>query len=99
MARLILAVLLGSTAGVPPPAAVDAVQSTVYTHGEDGFPCIRIPSTLALPFDVMLSFAAARSWTGDVRYVKCLHLALCNEFAWDLEPGVLGMICPQGFSA
>ena len=28
------------------------VLSTVYTHGENGFPCIRIPSTLALPFDV-----------------------------------------------
>eukprot|EP01043_Picozoa_sp_COSAG02_P104435 COSAG02_NODE_40432_length_405_cov_1.777778_1_plen_78_part_00 len=75
MARLILALLLGSAADVAPPAAADAVQSTVYTHGEEGFPCIRIPSTLALPFDVMLSFAAARSWTGDVRYIKFVHLA------------------------
>lgn len=62
--RPVLAVLLGSVA----PAL--AVQSTVYTHGEGRFPCIRIPSTLALPFDVMLSFAAARSWTGDVRHVE-----------------------------
>ena len=47
----------------PPASAqlVPEVESTVFTHGEGGFPCIRIPSTLALPFDTMLSFAAARS--------------------------------------
>ena len=58
-APLLAAALLASASGA-------AIQSTVFTHGEEGFPCIRIPSTLALPFDVMLSFAAARSWTGDV---------------------------------
>ena len=36
------------------PHTQATVISTVYTHGEGGFPCIRIPSTLALPFDVML---------------------------------------------
>ena len=59
-APLLAATLLSAS------ASGATVLSTVYTHGEDGFPCIRIPSTLALPFDVMLSFAAARSWTGDV---------------------------------
>ena len=49
------------------PAASREVKSTVFTHGENGWPCYRIPGTLALPFDVMLSFAAARSYTGDVR--------------------------------
>ena len=48
-------------------AASREVKSTVFTHGENGWPCYRIPGTLALPFDVMLSFAAARSYTGDVR--------------------------------
>ena len=38
---------------------------TVYTHGENGYPCIRIPSTLRLPNNTLLSFAAARAWTGD----------------------------------
>jgi hypothetical protein len=79
MAWRMLAVLLVGAAGVPP--AVGAVQSTVYTHSEGGFPCIRIPSTLALPFDVMLSFAAARSWTGDVRQVL-FHLAFKRWVAW-----------------
>lgn len=54
---LAAAALLAAHAQQPP--------STVFTHGEQGFPCIRIPSTLALPFDVVLSFAAARSYTGD----------------------------------
>ena len=60
--------------------------STVFTHGENGFPCIRIPGTLHVPASatppaatastvtddgdgdgdgVLLSFAAARSFTGD----------------------------------
>ena len=61
--------------------------STVYVHGEEGFPCIRIPTTLDIASSgggggggggggiplaaagsdggVLLSFAAARSWTGD----------------------------------
>ena len=64
-APLLAATLLSAS------ASGATVLSTVYTHGEDGFPCIRIPSTLALPFDVMLSFAAARSWTGDVRQPIC----------------------------
>eukprot|EP01051_Picozoa_sp_SAG22_P012458 SAG22_NODE_1298_length_4811_cov_3.430178_1_plen_318_part_10 len=48
-------------------AAADAA-TTVFTHGEEGFPCFRVPSTLALPFDVMLSFAAARAYMGDSCY-------------------------------
>ena len=39
--------------------------TVVYRHGEDGFPCIRIPSTIALENNVVLSFAAARGFTGD----------------------------------
>jgi hypothetical protein len=66
-------VLLNLVAATGPAVAsrtttgATAIRSTVYTHGENNFPCIRIPSTLALPSGVMLSFAAARSWTGDVR--------------------------------
>ena len=63
--RLLLAVALVVGAA---PAASREVKSTVFTHGENGWPCYRIPGTLALPFDVMLSFAAARSYTGDVRW-------------------------------
>ena len=60
-------------------ASGDAV--TVYKHGEGGFPCIRIPTSLRVPADVtiaaasttpspppppvLLLFAAARSFTGD----------------------------------
>ena len=63
--RLLLAVAL--VVGAAPVVASREVKSTVFTHGENGWPCYRIPGTLALPFDVMLSFAAARSYTGDVR--------------------------------
>lgn len=44
------------------------VKSTVFTHGESGWPCFRIPGTLALPNNTLLSFAAARSYTGDHCY-------------------------------
>ena len=47
----------------------DGMLSTVYTHGENGFQCIRIPGTLGVPSSrgdtVLLSFAAARSFAGD----------------------------------
>ena len=62
-----LLLLLGDATKLPAPVSAIAIKSTVYTHGENGWPCYRIPGTLALPFDVMLSFAAARSFTGDVR--------------------------------
>jgi hypothetical protein len=57
---LLLLLFLGRTAC--------ALVSTVYTHGENGWPCYRIPGTLALPNDTLLSFAAARSYTGDHCY-------------------------------
>jgi sialidase-1 len=44
------------------------IKSVVYTHGENGWPCYRIPGTLALPNNTLLSFAAARSWQGDHCY-------------------------------
>ena len=62
-----VALVVGSTLAAGGGASGAAIQSTVFTHGEGGFVCIRAPGTLALPFDVMLSFAAARSWSGDVR--------------------------------
>jgi hypothetical protein len=52
------------------------IKSTVFTHGEDGWPCFRIPGTLALPSGVMLSFAAARSYTGDVSRPVQSHVSL-----------------------
>ena len=61
------AALVAGTLAAGGGASGAAIQSTVFTHGEGGFVCIRAPGTLALPFDVMLSFAAARSWSGDVR--------------------------------
>ena len=78
MANIPMLMLLGHLASAEVPSA----PSTVYTHGEGGFPCIRIPSTLHIAGSstaaaanrnesaeendgVLLSFAAARSWTGD----------------------------------
>lgn len=85
---LLLLLFVSSSVAVGPALAV---QSTVYTHGEDGFPCIRIPSTLALPFDVMLSFAAARSWSGDVCYTQPsprLHVG-CGPVVVVLTPQIM----------
>jgi Neuraminidase (sialidase) len=41
------------------------LPAVVYSHGESGFPCIRIPTTLFVQDGVLLSFAAARCFTGD----------------------------------
>jgi hypothetical protein len=61
------AVLVATMTLTAAPASSTTIKSTVFTHGENGWPCYRIPGTLSLPFGVMLSFAAARSFTGDVR--------------------------------
>ena len=68
---LLLLLLLPSAvtrlATAPITASISVtIKSTVFTHGENGWPCFRIPGTLALPSGIMLSFAAARSYTGDV---------------------------------
>ena len=57
---LMVLATLGSASASPPPNG-----TLVYRHGESNFPCIRIPSTVSLEGGVVLSFAAARSFTGD----------------------------------
>jgi hypothetical protein len=42
----------------------------VYHQGEEGFPCIRAPATIAVQNGVLLAFAAARCYTGDNCYPK-----------------------------
>jgi len=65
---LVCLVALGSAAAAAALVGPPAAGTEVYRHGEGGFRCIRIPSTLALPHNILLSFAAARSFTGDSCY-------------------------------
>ena len=69
------AVLVATMTLTAAPASSATIKSTVFTHGENGWPYYRIPGTLSLPFGVLLSFAAARSFTGDVRCTPAAMLA------------------------
>lgn len=37
----------------------------VFTHGEGGYPCIRIPSIIQVKSGKLLAFAECRTFTGD----------------------------------
>ena len=40
----------------------------LYTHGDLGYPCFRIPATVAVQNGIVLAFASARCFTGDSCY-------------------------------
>lgn len=96
MAGTPLLLLLGAaathlaTATAPDMASTSgsgSIKSTVFTHGEEGWTCFRIPGTLALlPSNVMLSFAAARSFSGDVSNAPdhTLQLVSCDTLSLTL---------------
>ena len=43
----------------------DPVSVDVFTPGEGGCPCIRIPSIVETPNHTLVAFAECRTWTGD----------------------------------
>ena len=51
-------------------AAVPLTPLTVFEANSNGFPCMRIPSALALPNNTLLVFAECRRWAGDGCFVK-----------------------------
>ena len=42
-----------------------ALAPSVFPSGIGGFPCVRVPSLLAIPGGPLLAFAECRSFTGD----------------------------------
>ena len=48
------------------------VATTVFHAGEGGFPCVRVPSLLAVP-GTLLAFAECRRFTGDGCYLNPQH--------------------------
>ena len=80
MLMMLLAAALYAAAGAAATAAVPAPSSapvTVYTHGEGGFPCIRIPSTLPIPAThggtaTLLAFAVRRARPRHDDLARCL---------------------------
>jgi hypothetical protein len=52
--------------GLPRPKTDDVLPTTpVFESGIGGFPCVRVPSLLAVPAGPLLAFAECRSFTGD----------------------------------
>lgn len=51
-----------------------AMSTTVFRAGEGGFPCVRVPSLLAIPgTSTLLAFAECRLFTGDGCYLDPQH--------------------------
>jgi hypothetical protein len=54
--------------------------TTVFRAGEGGFPCVRVPSLLALPgTSTLLAFAECRSFVGDGCYLNPHHNSSGDE--------------------
>ncbi len=64
MLAFLLAVLL-LLAALLPLSAAPSSRISVFSSGIGGFPCVRVPSLLAIPGGPLLAFAECRSFTGD----------------------------------
>eukprot|EP01052_Picozoa_sp_SAG31_P051825 SAG31_NODE_12492_length_937_cov_1.681384_1_plen_159_part_00 len=61
MAPILQLIVLSTLAATASAAA----RVSVFSSGIGGFPCVRVPSLLAVPGGPLLAFAECRSFTGD----------------------------------
>ena len=68
------------------PAPPEESYTNVFHSGIGGFPCVRVPSLLAVPGVALLAFAECRSFAGD----GCLP-ANASAYTQDIEARVICM--------